>query len=770
MLERNAVVCLLGSGAFGSVSLVVDRSVAHPVPADAGPLSPSPDPLAQTVVRGRPSRLARRFSVMKRIKKSMQRQMVGPDGVDIAAERFQAAVLHHPFILELVEAGQTKTHFMTRFPFALGGDLGFALSRRKSLVLMQENQPMLEASGGVRGAAQAITTACQTPTPAPSRCCCGPTDGVMDMQCPVRSWCVTRGGLPFASICLVAFELLAALDYLATHPRRISHGDLKPDNVLIDADGHVLLADFSMMTEGAKDETPAHPDAPHNKTNTSFTFFGIFGGRHHCASSTHDGSVTSRHRGSAKDSQSGNAPRRAASSMDDRNTTAKASKTSAPKRISSSNTRRPSGATNTSMASNKNPNDSSNGSLASPNTKSDIARNLRYMPPEIASGAMPPDADMPQIPTMDVWSYGVVLLELANGVHPFFPPHLPVHSMQAMQSLMLGQYTPIATPDQPTYPADADADAREAAEAALNTVCDAVALLNDLIRSCICPDVRRRVNPGVAQHHPFFRNRAVLVHLGVDIEAVAKEAAERLHADGTAKSTAAALRLFYSDDGAVQWDAIEEQSHAGAVFADVLWQRHVLARQLQPVVVPKHVCCNGGYTVPEPGTPEIEQFATLLETSFATNASHAHRGANGAGDGPTNVSRVTILDQSMDESPTGPREQSPQTPAGSFGHRPAAVAHPNFGDAALPEFMPVDLRFFSPLQDEFDRWTDAKNKARLGRTDEEMRAITAAAIAADDEELCMSVRDAAAIAAFRSKFSPDSCTAGYTYRFDDYLK
>lgn len=47
-----------------------------------------------------------------------------------------------------------------------------------------------------------------------------------------------------AQACFYAAEVVIALEYL--HGRGIVHGDLKLENILLGADGHVLLSDFGL--------------------------------------------------------------------------------------------------------------------------------------------------------------------------------------------------------------------------------------------------------------------------------------------------------------------------------------------------------------------------------------------------------------------------------------------------------------------------------------------------------------------------------------------
>ena len=54
---------------------------------------------------------------------------------------------------------------------------------------------------------------------------------------------------------IYAAEILLAIQYL--HKRDIIFRDLKPDNVVVDADGHALLTDFGLSKEGVLDNISA---------------------------------------------------------------------------------------------------------------------------------------------------------------------------------------------------------------------------------------------------------------------------------------------------------------------------------------------------------------------------------------------------------------------------------------------------------------------------------------------------------------------------------
>jgi len=106
----------------------------------------------------------------------------------VYTEKNIQSILKHPFIVRLYCAFQTKTKLVMVMDYCKGGDLGYVLQREKKL---SED----------------------------------------------------RARIYLAEVLLAISEL---------HSREIIYRDLKPDNVVLDEDGHALLTDFGLSKEGMK--------------------------------------------------------------------------------------------------------------------------------------------------------------------------------------------------------------------------------------------------------------------------------------------------------------------------------------------------------------------------------------------------------------------------------------------------------------------------------------------------------------------------------------
>lgn len=71
---------------------------------------------------------------------------------------------------------------------------------------------------------------------------------------------IERGPLPPGDAARHAADVLDALD--ALHRAGLTHGDVKPANVLLDHEGSAHLADFGLLREGVADATRTHVGAP----------------------------------------------------------------------------------------------------------------------------------------------------------------------------------------------------------------------------------------------------------------------------------------------------------------------------------------------------------------------------------------------------------------------------------------------------------------------------------------------------------------------------
>lgn len=109
-------------------------------------------------------------------------------------ERNVLSYTHHPFIVKLDYAFQTKNKLYLLLEYCAGGDLGKMIQRKGKL---EEN--------------------------------------------------IVR---------IYLAEIVLAIQYL--HKREIIFRDLKPDNIVIDADGHFKLTDFGLSKEGIDDNISAN--------------------------------------------------------------------------------------------------------------------------------------------------------------------------------------------------------------------------------------------------------------------------------------------------------------------------------------------------------------------------------------------------------------------------------------------------------------------------------------------------------------------------------
>jgi serine/threonine protein kinase len=70
---------------------------------------------------------------------------------------------------------------------------------------------------------------------------------VANVSVAVTQCRLPEGRVPLDTVCYLMAEILVALDQL--HAHRIIHGDLRPENILVDVHGHVLLSDFGLSRD-----------------------------------------------------------------------------------------------------------------------------------------------------------------------------------------------------------------------------------------------------------------------------------------------------------------------------------------------------------------------------------------------------------------------------------------------------------------------------------------------------------------------------------------
>ncbi|KAH9893423.1 kinase-like domain-containing protein [Cubamyces lactineus] len=77
----------------------------------------------------------------------------------------------------------------------------------------------------------------------------------------LMKWMKKHGKVPENQARLWCAELLVALEHL--HKRRVVHRDVKPENILLDEDGHIALTDFGI----ARDFKRQNDDRPWNRVH-----------------------------------------------------------------------------------------------------------------------------------------------------------------------------------------------------------------------------------------------------------------------------------------------------------------------------------------------------------------------------------------------------------------------------------------------------------------------------------------------------------------------
>lgn len=107
---------------------------------------------------------------------------------------------------------------------------------------------------------------------------------VIEMHVANLALAVTRcrlpdGCVPLDTVCYLMAEILIALDEL--HARRIIHGGLGPENILVDIHGHILLSDFGPSRD-FNQLPPKHQISEENPFRSDATFASQGAGAYRC--------------------------------------------------------------------------------------------------------------------------------------------------------------------------------------------------------------------------------------------------------------------------------------------------------------------------------------------------------------------------------------------------------------------------------------------------------------------------------------------------------
>lgn len=70
----------------------------------------------------------------------------------------------------------------------------------------------------------------------------------------LRQYLIKKGRLEVPTVISIVSQILATLDYL--HSKGMVHGDIKPQNILLQASGRIVLSDFGVARQSEENDTP----------------------------------------------------------------------------------------------------------------------------------------------------------------------------------------------------------------------------------------------------------------------------------------------------------------------------------------------------------------------------------------------------------------------------------------------------------------------------------------------------------------------------------
>ncbi|RNF27002.1 putative serine/threonine protein kinase, putative,protein kinase [Trypanosoma conorhini] len=161
-------------------------------------------------------------------------------------ERQLLASLRHPFLVRLYQAFQSRTHLYLVLEFAQGGDMYFFLESKPWL---REMRRKLQKSQRTHFRADTSFSSLHG-MQEESELATGSSSAFRSLHSTISSLnaplalAPDHSRAPIRLIAFYAIELALVLQYL--HDQGFVYRDLKPENVLITREGHVMLTDFGV--------------------------------------------------------------------------------------------------------------------------------------------------------------------------------------------------------------------------------------------------------------------------------------------------------------------------------------------------------------------------------------------------------------------------------------------------------------------------------------------------------------------------------------------